>query len=49
MNNLIDFTNCEENLKTYNGANGSKLGIIFKPLGRNPNCFSSWAECHTKH
>lgn len=29
MNNLIDFTNCEENLKTYNGANGSKLGIIF--------------------
>ena len=29
MNNNVNFTQCQRNLRTYNGANGSKIGIIY--------------------
>ena len=25
----IDFSNCQRNARTYNGANGSKIGIYY--------------------
>lgn len=30
MNERIDFSNCRRNLRTYDGANGSKIGIIYE-------------------
>ena len=27
----IDFSNCQRNARTYNGANGSKIGIYCEP------------------
>lgn len=30
MNKHIDFSNCRRNLRTYDGANGSKIGIIYE-------------------
>ncbi|WP_272888809.1 hypothetical protein [Campylobacter devanensis] len=35
----IDFSNCQRNARTYNGANGSKIGIYYNNENKELKCY----------